>query len=488
MEAPKIFISYSWSPEENKKKVLELARRLSADGIHVILDVWDLKEGQDKFQFMEQMVNNSDVNKVLLISNKDYAEKANQKRGGVGVESLIVSDEIYRQVKQEKFIPVLMEYDEYGKEYLPIFCKSRIYINFSDESNFENEYEKLVRNIYNKPLFARPPIGTPPAFINDDEPVFIRTAHKVKLIKNALLQNKANVQVLINDYYDTFLESIYDFNIKIEEIDDPKDIDELFLIKIQGMKYLRDDFISFLYVLAKYSNNINLESLHRFFEKLLSHSENKEVNNYLLNRDIEYEDDHVIFFTHEIFLYTSTIFIKEERFKELAYLLHNPFLMQSSRELIPVSYSYFCRNISVLDYRNKKLNLRRTNLFADKLKDRATFEKIQFSDIREADVILYYISCLTKAKSKKKSIGYQHSFWFPYTTVYNTYTILSTQRIISKRFFERYKMILGVESKEQLISLVEYIKAEKIGKMNEFYYSFPSVDEAFKISEVGKID
>lgn len=111
-ESKKVFISYSWKPYTNKQKVIELAERLSNDGIHVILDDWDLKEGQDKYHFMEQMVNDENINKVLLICNKEYAEKVNKKQGGVGVESLIVSDEIYQQVEQTKFIPVVMEYED----------------------------------------------------------------------------------------------------------------------------------------------------------------------------------------------------------------------------------------------------------------------------------------------------------------------------------------------------------------------------------------
>ena len=65
-ESKKIFISYSWKPYTHKLKVIELAERLTNDGIHVILDDWDLKEGQDKYHFMEQMVNDDSVNKVLF--------------------------------------------------------------------------------------------------------------------------------------------------------------------------------------------------------------------------------------------------------------------------------------------------------------------------------------------------------------------------------------------------------------------------------------
>ena len=47
---PKIFISYSWSSDW---LVVPLAERLVSHGIDVVLDKWDLKEGQDKYAFME---------------------------------------------------------------------------------------------------------------------------------------------------------------------------------------------------------------------------------------------------------------------------------------------------------------------------------------------------------------------------------------------------------------------------------------------------
>lgn len=46
----KVFISYSWVVQAH---VVELAERLVANGIDVILDVWDLKPGHDKYAFME---------------------------------------------------------------------------------------------------------------------------------------------------------------------------------------------------------------------------------------------------------------------------------------------------------------------------------------------------------------------------------------------------------------------------------------------------
>ena len=39
----KVFISYSWAVQD---RVIELAERLIANGVDVVLDVYDLKEGQ----------------------------------------------------------------------------------------------------------------------------------------------------------------------------------------------------------------------------------------------------------------------------------------------------------------------------------------------------------------------------------------------------------------------------------------------------------
>lgn len=103
-EAKKVFISYSWKVQE---KVIELTERLISNGIDVILDVYDLKEGQDKYAFMEQSVNDPSVDKVLIICDRSYMEKANDRSGGVGDETVIISPEIYGQMKQEKFIPMM---------------------------------------------------------------------------------------------------------------------------------------------------------------------------------------------------------------------------------------------------------------------------------------------------------------------------------------------------------------------------------------------
>ena len=104
---PRVFISYSWTSEDYKAIVLHIAEDLRCDGVDVVLDQWDLRSGHDKFAFMEQSIEKAD--KVLVLCDKEYAEKANSKEGGVGTETSIITPEVYGKSVQEKFIPVIME-------------------------------------------------------------------------------------------------------------------------------------------------------------------------------------------------------------------------------------------------------------------------------------------------------------------------------------------------------------------------------------------
>ena len=47
MDTPKVFVSYSWTTPEFEQWVLDVATELRENGVDLVLDKWDLKEGQD---------------------------------------------------------------------------------------------------------------------------------------------------------------------------------------------------------------------------------------------------------------------------------------------------------------------------------------------------------------------------------------------------------------------------------------------------------
>ena len=140
---PKIFISYSWESENTKNMTIELAEALLRHGIDVVLDIWDLKPGQDMYAFMERSVKDEEIDRVLMICDKSYAKKADSRKGGVGAETTVISYEVYNDTQQEKFIPIIIEVDDDEKPFLPAYLKSKMYINLSDE-HYESGYNNYL--------------------------------------------------------------------------------------------------------------------------------------------------------------------------------------------------------------------------------------------------------------------------------------------------------------------------------------------------------
>jgi hypothetical protein len=472
MIPPKIFVSYSWKPTHNKIKVIELAERLSSDFVHVILDDWDLKEGQDKYEFMEKMVNDPDVKRVLIICNKEYSDKANSKTGGVGIESLIVSDEIYTQASQTKFIPIIFEYDSKGNPCVPTFVKSRIFIDLSTEITFEDNYEQLLRNIFEKPSSKRPPLGTIPAFLQTEELIFLPTAHKVTTIKNALINEKKNTPLYIQDYLDTYINSLQLFSISDSEITHIN-FDEIILKKIEEMKVLRDDFINFLEVYISNSLTIDYERLHDFFEKLLIYYFDNHDSYYQSNVVGYLKSDNFRFFYYELFLTFTAIMLEKERFTELAYILQTPFIITTKKngETKQFDFSVFRQYVPTLnEHRNKKLQLNKKSLTAETIKQRAT-EKYPFDILIDADILLYYLSLLLFAKDSTK----YGECWFPETGCYRSFGIKILPKTISERYFNRVKVLFGITTKEELLLIADGILKSGVNKLGDYNYRIPNV-------------
>src|SRR4051794_23581632 len=147
---PRLFVSYSWTSAQHAEWVLQLATELRESGVDVVLDKWDLKEGHDAHAFMESMVTDPTITKVILICDKAYADKADGRSGGVGTEAQIISGEIYAKTTQDKFVAVVVEKADDGGPSVPTYSRSRIYIDLSDATAYAQNFEQLLRWVYDK--------------------------------------------------------------------------------------------------------------------------------------------------------------------------------------------------------------------------------------------------------------------------------------------------------------------------------------------------
>ncbi|MDE0554674.1 MAG: toll/interleukin-1 receptor domain-containing protein [Candidatus Poribacteria bacterium] len=175
-ENPKVFISYSHDSPEHKRWVSELAARLRHNGIDAILDQWDLGLGDDITRFMERGI--VDADRVLVICTGKYVNKANAGEGGVGYERMIVNAELVQNLGTDKFIPIIRQAS--GKEKTPTFLGTRVYADFTRDSQFDAECEKLIRELHEMPIIEKPPLGKSPFPPVESDTQLTEISEKVK--------------------------------------------------------------------------------------------------------------------------------------------------------------------------------------------------------------------------------------------------------------------------------------------------------------------
>ena len=157
-EHPKVFISYSHDSPDHRRWVSELGAKLRHNGIDAILDQWDLGPGDDVTQFMERGIIESD--RVLVVCTDQYVRKANAAEGGVGYERMIVTAQLVQDLGTNKFIPIIRQTS--GREQTPTFLGTRVYIDFRNDNQFDEEFDKLIHELHQVPVVEKPPLGENP--------------------------------------------------------------------------------------------------------------------------------------------------------------------------------------------------------------------------------------------------------------------------------------------------------------------------------------
>ncbi len=456
-ERPKLFISYSWTNPQHEQWVVDLAEKLVASGVDVKLDKWDLGVGQDAIVFMEQMVTDSTIRKVLMIVDKNYAEKADAREGGVGTETQIISKEMYDDQQQDKFAALVLDKNDKGNVYLPAYYKSRIYIDFSEPQNHEKEFEKLLRWIFDKPLHVKPAFGKPPAFLSDETRIDIPTTTSQHNAIKAIKEGGRNVSGRVEEYLETLSVGMEDFRIK----ESKGDFDDAVIKSIEAFIPYRAEFIDIILAIARYGDAKDyMNILHKFFEELIPYLYRpKDVLNYY-----ETDFDNFKFIIHELFLYTVAIFLKSERFEVVTHLVSNDYYVESyikqdGNQM--VSHREFCQYIrSINQIRNSRLGLNRTSLQADILKDRAQYAGIDFKYLMQADFVLLM-------RKELASINCETWGWYPIPLVYAEWSHTGVFEIFARaesiRYFDKIKSLLGVNNKDDITRL---FNAYNSGKKN----------------------
>lgn len=160
-ESPLVVISYSWDSDDHISWVVDLAKRLRANGVDVQLDRWNVRLGSDLNAYMERLDDPSA--RVLVVVSDDYVRKASERAvtgTGAGVETQILAASVYRNLGERRVIPVIFNNEGRPTPNMPTYLKSKFFVDFRSEH--EVAYEKLLRDLLDRPLEAAPPIGANP--------------------------------------------------------------------------------------------------------------------------------------------------------------------------------------------------------------------------------------------------------------------------------------------------------------------------------------
>lgn len=425
---------------------MEWAERLVADGVNVVLDKWDLKEGNDKFAFMERMVTDPDISHVLVIGDQRYADKADSRKSGVGTESQIISSEIYAKADQTKFVGLVCEFDSEGNACLPTFLKHTIWIDFSSPEAVNQHWEQLIRSLFGKPTHEKPKLGTPPVYLTSDSATPASPAlAKYSSLKQAVLQGKPAIGFYRNDFLQAAL--AFADALRIRERPAVESMGPKVLEDCGKLKMVRDHLVDWVFLESTAGGSAEFgEALISTLEKL---REIKSRPSEVTQWNETWFEAHAIF-TYETFIYIVAALLKTGSLDVLHEVFASHYLLPESDrrgekrfESFGCFYGYSKSLQEVLDPECVRLYSPAAAL----IKAQADRADISFKDVMQAELLIFLMAALDP----------NSGHWYPGTLHYSGYShdfplfLRATQR----KGFQKLAIITGVSNADDLRNAIK---------------------------------
>ncbi len=478
IEKPKVFISYAWGTEDNQENVMRFATELNSDGIEVIIDKWNLEPGNDTYDYMEKCVKDISVHYVLILLDENYAKKADNRKGGVGTETQIISAEIYNNTEQTKFIPIIFSRDDNGNDNIPIFLKSRYYFDLSIQDNYYEEYQNLVRYLYGESKYKKPELGAKPSWVE-----YPNSNIDTSLVKYLKIIESTSPNVDKRSALKKSLLTIKNSFINIRKTDDEtKDILSEYnkiIDYYNESKIIRDSYLQI--VKLSFYEKIFIEEIVVFFE---------DFYNFITIENNSLLKDTLSLFLHEVFIYTISILYKNKCYREINNLVTRTYFINSnidnSVNFSSVFYSYSNSN-QIIEDAVKKVDNQEYYTGAGALWMKAiALPDFTKEDFVTADNLLYNLSIILLPNSW---------YWFPLTYIYDDFYKPNGIRQIairlkSKHQIQLLKELFDVEDSLGLIKKMSFMYDISLNEKRQYSYqrshrSAPLLVEYIKKDEIG---
>lgn len=438
LKQPKVFISYSWSSVHHQEMVKFWADRLIHDGVDVILDIYDLNEGDDKYAFMESMVTDTDVTHVLVVCDSKYTNKANGREKGVGTESTIISSEVYKKVKQSKFIPILCEFDNDGEPIAPVFMDARIGINFSTPESVNENWEQLIRLLFNKPLHVKPKKGSVPSYITSNVPLPANEARaKFESLRQAILQEKKGISMYRKDFIESCMS--YADKLRVREKPDAAQFGQKIVDDCGELKVVRDHLCDWILLEGNVTQEDEFtEALLDVLEMLI---ELKSKPEDLTSWSDKWFEAHSVF-VYETFIYIIASLIKVGRYRTLHEIYTSNYMNPPTVRNLNFEFDDFGCFYGYSESLQSVLrpNERLYSPAAELIKMQADREDITFQDVVQGEALTLMMAVLKQVH------------WYPGTLHYVSHhqRLPFFLRATQSKHFAKLATVTGIKSGSEL--------------------------------------
>jgi hypothetical protein len=446
---PKLFISYAWTTPEHEEWVLKVARELRENGIDVVLDKWHLREGQNKYVFMEQIVSDPHVKKVLMVCDDNYVRKANQREGGAGVETSIISPQVYEKSDQTKFVAVALCQDQQGRIMLPVFYKSQIYIDMVNQAESE-AIEQITRWVFDRPRHSPPPIGKPPEYINRNQGVSTGTSTRQRHAISLLRNGSQSWYGAVSEYVDCLNDRLKNLSLRSLGISTEEEIRRSFDLAMSSSVSVRNELLELATAICQYQpSRYPSEFMEKVLRSILRLCDPSDG----INGVKDFEFDNFRFLLVECFLRFLSSLLERELFEEAFNLLQATYTTKEwfSDERV-ISFVGFQKDMRILMDRQ---GFQSTHI---KIKDRCESEEV-FSNLAQADFVGFVYSAFENLRENESDIWRPNLMQFQLRRGTPFALFLKCQ---SKRFLNRFAKVFGIAGKDDFEQLQMSLDASQV--------------------------
>lgn len=145
----KVFVSYSWKNDTPNEKVLQFVNFLRNQGFEAKCDVMYM-QGETAISFPEMMAKAfKEAEKVIVVLNKEYKEKADSFRGGVGDEFRYILTDMKEKSCKYIFVSFEKILDGILNSIVPDFVKGREVVDLvkDEQEGYIKLFSKLTGEI-----------------------------------------------------------------------------------------------------------------------------------------------------------------------------------------------------------------------------------------------------------------------------------------------------------------------------------------------------